>query len=53
MIYHAKTISRETRRALLVDFQEDVKRGGFPVAGRIFTMKEDEYQGLLQRPSKE
>jgi 3-methyl-2-oxobutanoate hydroxymethyltransferase len=32
----------------LVDFQEDVRKGQFPSAEHSFTMKEDEYQALLQ-----
>ena len=36
----------------LVDFQEDVKSGGFPKAEHSFTMKEDEYLNLLQHLPK-
>jgi 3-methyl-2-oxobutanoate hydroxymethyltransferase len=32
----------------LADFQEDVRKGQFPSAEHSFTMKEDEYQALLQ-----
>jgi 3-methyl-2-oxobutanoate hydroxymethyltransferase len=32
----------------LVDFQEDVKSGGFPAAEHSFTMKEEEYLDLLK-----
>lgn len=33
----------------LTDFQEDVRGGGFPRAEHSFTMKEDEYQALLEQ----
>ncbi len=36
----------------LADFQEDVRKGEFPKAEHSFTMKEDEYQALLQHLSK-
>ena len=36
----------------LIDFQEDVKSGGFPKAEHSFTMKEDEYLNLLQHLPK-
>jgi len=36
----------------LVDFQEDVKSGGFPKAEHSFTMKEEEYLDLLQHLPK-
>ncbi|HTO45495.1 MAG TPA: 3-methyl-2-oxobutanoate hydroxymethyltransferase [Burkholderiales bacterium] len=32
----------------LTDFQEDVRKGEFPNAEHSFTMKEDEYQALMQ-----
>ena len=32
----------------LTDFQEDVRKGEFPKAEHSFTMKEDEYQALMQ-----
>jgi 3-methyl-2-oxobutanoate hydroxymethyltransferase len=32
----------------LTDFQDDVRKGEFPKAEHSFTMKEDEYQALLQ-----
>ena len=37
----------------LVDFQDDVRKGGFPLAEHSFTMNEDEYQALLQQLSAE
>lgn len=37
----------------LAEFQEDVKRGGFPQAEHSFTMKEDEYQAFLKQIEKE
>jgi len=36
----------------LTDFQEDVRKGGFPGAEHSFTMKDDEYQALLQHLAK-
>ena len=33
----------------LTEFQEDVRKGGFPRAEHSFTMKEDEYQELLRQ----
>jgi 3-methyl-2-oxobutanoate hydroxymethyltransferase len=36
----------------LADFQEDVRSGGFPQAEHSFTMKEEEYQALLQQVRK-
>jgi 3-methyl-2-oxobutanoate hydroxymethyltransferase len=36
----------------LADFQEDVRKGQFPSAEHSFTMKEDEYQALLQHLAK-
>jgi 3-methyl-2-oxobutanoate hydroxymethyltransferase len=36
----------------LADFQEDVRKGQFPSAEHSFTMKEDEYQALLQHLGK-
>jgi 3-methyl-2-oxobutanoate hydroxymethyltransferase len=36
----------------LNDFQEDVRKGGFPAAEHSFTMKDDEYQALLQHLEK-
>jgi len=36
----------------LADFQDDVRKGTFPSAEHSFTMKEDEYQALLQQLSK-
>lgn len=33
----------------LADFQDDVNRGEFPKAEHSFTMKEEEYQALLQQ----
>ena len=37
----------------LTEFQEDVRKGEFPKAEHSFTMKEDEYQALLQQLSKD
>ena len=36
----------------LTDFQEDVHKGTFPAAEHSFTMKEEEYQALLQHLAK-
>jgi 3-methyl-2-oxobutanoate hydroxymethyltransferase len=36
----------------LAEFQEDVRKGEFPKAEHSFTMKEDEYQALLQHLGK-
>ncbi len=36
----------------LADFQDDVRKGEFPKAEHSFTMKEEEYQALLQHLSK-
>ena len=36
----------------LADFQDDVRKGEFPRAEHSFTMKEEEYQALLQHLSK-
>ena len=36
----------------LADFQDDVRKGTFPSAEHSFTMKEDEYQALLQQIPK-
>jgi 3-methyl-2-oxobutanoate hydroxymethyltransferase len=36
----------------LVDFQEDVRKGEFPKAEHSFTMKEEEYQALMQHLPK-
>ncbi len=36
----------------LTDFQEDVRKGEFPKAEHSFTMKEDEYQNLVQHLPK-
>ena len=36
----------------LADFQEDVHKGTFPAAEHSFTMKEEEYQALLQHLAK-
>jgi len=36
----------------LVDFQEDVRKGEFPKAEHSFTMKDEEYQALLQHLPK-
>ncbi len=36
----------------LADFQDDVKKGAFPTPEHSFTMKEDEYQALLQHVGK-
>ena len=37
----------------LAEFQEDVRRGEFPKAEHSFSMKEDEYQGLLEQLKRE
>jgi 3-methyl-2-oxobutanoate hydroxymethyltransferase len=37
----------------LTEFQEDVRKGGFPKAEHSFTMKEDEYQALLEQLKRE
>jgi 3-methyl-2-oxobutanoate hydroxymethyltransferase len=37
----------------LAEFQEDVRKGGFPKAEHSFTMKEDEYQALLEQVKRE
>jgi len=36
----------------LADFQDDVRKGAFPATEHSFTMKEDEYQALLQHLAK-
>jgi 3-methyl-2-oxobutanoate hydroxymethyltransferase len=36
----------------LADFQDDVRKGTFPSAEHSFTMKDDEYQALLQQIPK-
>jgi 3-methyl-2-oxobutanoate hydroxymethyltransferase len=36
----------------LADFQEDVRKGEFPKAEHSFTMKEEEYQALMQHLPK-
>ena len=36
----------------LVDFQEDVKNGGFPKEEHSFTMKEEEYRAMMQHVPK-
>jgi 3-methyl-2-oxobutanoate hydroxymethyltransferase len=36
----------------LADFQEEVRKGEFPAAEHSFTMKEEEYQALLQHVAK-
>jgi 3-methyl-2-oxobutanoate hydroxymethyltransferase len=36
----------------LADFQDDVRKGTFPSAEHSFTMKDDEYQALLQQVPK-
>lgn len=37
----------------LAQFQDDVRNGGFPRAEHSFTMKEEEYQGLLEQLRRE
>ena len=37
----------------LVDFQDDVRKGGFPLAEHSFTMNEDEYQAMLQQLARD
>ena len=36
----------------LVDFQEDVRSGGFPKEEHSFTMKEEEYRAMMQHVPK-
>ena len=37
----------------LAEFQDDVRKGGFPKAEHSFTMKEEEYQALLEQLRRE